>query len=149
MQKLRLFTGLFVLATLAFGISAVGQKKQGRGGRKLTATLTGAAEVPGPGDPDGRGSATFRLNFGKGEICYELTVSNIAEATAAHIHEGAEGKSGKPVVTLDAPKTGSSKNCVSVDQALIKEIRQNPSNYYVNVHNAEFKPGAIRGQLSK
>ena len=39
--------------------------------------------------------------------------------------------------------------CVSAGEDLIKEIRQNPANYYVNVHNADFPDGAIRGQLSK
>jgi hypothetical protein len=29
------------------------------------------------------------------------------------------------------------------------DIIKNPGNYYVNVHNAEFPKGAIRGQLVK
>jgi hypothetical protein len=36
-----------------------------------------------------------------------------------------------------------------VDPELIKDIRQNPSSYYVNLHTAEFPIGVIRGQLSK
>jgi hypothetical protein len=31
----------------------------------------------------------------------------------------------------------------------MKRIRQNPENFYVNVHNADFPDGAVRGQLSK
>jgi len=27
------------------------------------------------------------------------------------------------------------------------DIIKNPANYYVNVHNAEFSNGALRGQL--
>src|SRR5687768_11368736 len=58
----------------------------GHGGVLLTATLTGAAEVPGPGDPDGSGTVRLTLNRGQAEVCFALEVTNIAPATAAHIH---------------------------------------------------------------
>ena len=119
------------------------------GGAALTATLVGAEEAPGPGDPDGSGTAVFTLNHGQGEICFELTVADIDPANAAHIHVGAFGVPGPVVVGLTAPTSGSSSGCVAVDQELLKAIRQSPSQYYVNVHNAAFQPGAIRGQLSK
>ena len=121
----------------------------GEGGRRRTAQLSGAAEVPGPGDPDGSGTATIRLQLERDEVCFDLTVSNIGPATAAHIHEGAEGVAGPVVVPLDpAPTGGSSSGCISdVDAALIQNIAQNPEQYYVNVHNEEFPDGAIRGQL--
>lgn len=119
-------------------------------GRPLTATLSGAAEVPGPGDPDGSGMAHIRLNQGQGRVCYELHVADIATATAAHIHAGDASSSGGVVVGLSAPADGSATGCVEgVDRDLIKDIRQNPQNYYVNVHNAEYPPGALRGQLEK
>ena len=44
------------------------------GGRPFTVALTGAAERPGPGDPDGSGTATLRLNPGQEEVCFTLTV---------------------------------------------------------------------------
>ena len=119
------------------------------GGRRFTVEMTGAAEAPGPGDPDGSGTAVFRLNHGQGEICYELTVSDIEPATAAHIHIAPVGEPGPVVVPLAAPTSGSSSGCVDVDRALIKAIIQNPEAYYVNVHNAPFPGGAVRGQLSK
>jgi hypothetical protein len=51
---------------------------------------------------------------------------------------------------LTAPSTGTSTGCVdNVSVALIKELRQTPEKFYVNVHNAEFPNGAIRGQLGK
>ena len=42
----------------------------------------------------------------------------------------------------------SASGCTTgVDPALVKDIRKNPENYYVNVHSSVFQPGAIRGQL--
>ena len=121
------------------------------GGRPLSATLTGAAEVPGPGDPDGSGNSTVTLNMGAGEICFSITVSNITlPASAAHIHAAPAGVAGPVVVTLAPPgANGSSSGCVSASEALIKAIRKNPSAYYVNVHTSDFPAGAVRGQLAK
>ena len=116
---------------------------------KATAKLTGDAEVPGPGDPKGSGTVQVTLDPGKGEVCYELSVANIQEATAAHIHEGAVGKEGPVKVALEAPKTGSAKGCAKAEAAVIMAILGNPDGYYVNVHNAAFPKGAVRGQLSK
>lgn len=118
-------------------------------GRPLTATLTGAAEVPGPGDPDGSGTATVAVNQGQGEVCFVLTVADIAPATAAHIHRGTAGVAGPVVVFLVPPTDGTSTGCASADRGLLKAIRQNPEDYYVNVHNADFPAGAVRGQLSQ
>lgn len=109
-----------------------------------------AAEVPTPGDLDGSGMPTIRVNPGQEQICYELMVEGIAQASAAHIHEAPAGMAGGVVVHLGAPdKNGLSSGCVHVDRAEAKDIIQNPENYYVNVHNAEFPKGALRGQLSK
>jgi hypothetical protein len=147
MGRLRL--GITISLVLASMSLALAIQKDEHGGRPLTATLTGAAEVPGPGDTDGAGTATITLNPGKGQVCYELTVSNIATANAAHIHIGASTAAGPVLVGLDAPTSGSSKGCVDLDKEKVKDIIQNPGNYYVNVHNAEFPDGAVRGQLSK
>ena len=119
------------------------------GGRKLSTTLSGAAEAPNPGDPDGTGSAMLRVNPGQKQICYTLTVSNIAPATAAHIHEAPPGQAGPVVVPLQAPTNGSSQACVTVTRELALEILKRPSDYYVNVHNAPFRSGAVRGQLGQ
>jgi CHRD domain len=116
---------------------------------KIKANLTGAAEVPGPGDPDGGGTVQVTLNPDKNEVCYDLTLTKVDEATAAHIHEGAVGKDGPVKVGLDAPKGGSAKGCKTAEAAVVKDIMANPANYYVNVHNAAHPKGAVRGQLVK
>jgi hypothetical protein len=153
---LRLWRTVFCLVApillgglLVVGSSTVLAEHPGSGGRPLTTTLTGAAEVPGPGDPDGSGVAKILLNQGQSEVCFELTVEGIAPATAAHIHVGGVGVAGPVVVALSPPTNGSSSGCTNVDPVLIKDIRQNPASYYVNVHNTPFPAGAVRGQLSK
>ena len=121
-----------------------------KGGVKLSTTLTGAAEVPGPGDPDGAGTASIRLRVGQGQVCHSITVSNITlPASAAHIHRGAAGVAGPVVVTLITPDAdGSVAGCVAAPRALVKEILKNPAAFYVNVHTSDFPAGAVRGQLS-
>lgn len=117
-------------------------------GIKLATTLLGANEVPVLGDPDGSGVATVTINPGQGTICYTLSVSGIAPATAAHIHEAPVGVAGPVVQPLMAPTDGSSSGCVE-NADLAREIKADPADYYVNVHNAVFPGGALRGQLSK
>jgi hypothetical protein len=120
--------------------------------RTLWAYMTGAQEVPGPGDPDGKGGARITLLPGYGTICFAIRVKDITlPATAAHIHAGARGIAGPVVVALDAPAAnGRAKGCVTgVDPDLIRDIGTNPRSYYVNVHTSEFPDGAIRGQLPR
>ena len=125
-------------------------------GRQFTTTLTGEAEVnaqgvPNQGDLDGSGTATITLNYGQGTICWEINVSGITlPASAAHIHEAPVTAPGPVVVPLSAPDaSGFASGCAMVDRAEIKNIIQHPEEYYVNVHNADFNAGALRGQLSK
>jgi len=137
---------LIVLTVLALTSIAA------NGGRTFTIALTGGdTEVP-PGDPDGSGTARLRLNPGQEEVCFEISVSDIAlPVGAAHIHEAPVGEPGPVVVPLftTPDADGFISGCVSADREEIKEIIQHPEEYYVNVHNAEFPGGAVRGQLSK
>ena len=93
----------------------------------------------------------LRIDPAKGQICYTIKVDKIAAASAAHIHKGAAGTAGGPVVPLKAPATRlGSRSCATVAAAVARSIvKLAPANYYVNVHNAEFPGGALRGQLGK
>ncbi len=147
MRKIQFMTFLSILLLTAGFAVAQGKENTGR---KLTVSLTGAAEVPGPGDTDGTGTASVWLNQGQTQVCYEISVSNIDAATMAHIHEGAADVAGAVVITLMTPGAdGMSKGCADASADLIKRIRQTPENFYVNVHNAAFPEGAVRGQLAK
>jgi len=138
-------------APAASTAARIGDVPDSHGGRPLSTHMTGGAERPGPADPDGSGDATLTLNHGQGQVCFELTVHNIVlPATGAHIHKAPPTAPGPIVVPLQAPgANGTSRGCVDANQDLIKDIIQNPEDYYVNVHNAQFPAGAIRGQLSK
>ena len=81
---MRLFTVPKILAATAVMFSTVALA-QANTGVRLTASLDGASEVPGPGDPDGTGTASVRINPGQNQLCYSISVSNIAPATAAHV----------------------------------------------------------------
>jgi hypothetical protein len=113
----------------------------------LKANMTGQKEVPGPGDPNGVGSAV--VNVYRAKVCYGIEVANIAPATAAHIHLGFRDEAGPVLVSLNPPTDGSSGGCAPIPRALSRGLREHPARYYVNVHNAPFPDGAIRGQLHR
>jgi CHRD domain len=120
------------------------------GGAPRVATMIGANEVPGPGDPDGSGTITVTLNVGQATVCWDYTVTNIAlPVTGAHIHSAPAGVAG-PVVVPFRAADGSwpTSGCRAADPTLIQAIIDFPEAYYTNVHNAEFPGGAIRGQLT-
>ena len=109
--------------------------------------LTGANEVPA-GDADGSGAAEIDIDDALNRICVQIEVSGIAPATAAHIHRGAAGVNGPPVVNLDPPDDDQDEDdCDMIGDALADEIQANPAGFYVNIHTAEHPGGAIRGQL--
>ncbi len=153
MRKPIFMVVVITLALFGFANFAQAQKEMNKdkehGGQMMMTDMSGAAEVPGPGDTDGSGMAHITLNHGKGQVCYEITAKDIQTPTAAHLHAGVIGQAGTPKVTFKAAANGMWKGCANADKSLIKEIMDNPANFYVNVHNAEFPDGALRGQLAK
>ncbi|MDQ3124027.1 MAG: CHRD domain-containing protein [Pseudomonadota bacterium] len=116
--------------------------------RTLMIPLTGAAEGPGLGDPDGSGMAELMIDPVRGRFCYVLTVEGIAPAQLAHIHRSPAGEAGGPIVVqLEAPTDGESEDCMAIAPEIARSLLENPAAYYVNVHNPEHPGGAVRGQL--
>jgi hypothetical protein len=118
---------------------------------KVRAKLSGAAVLPGPGDPDGKG--TFKGTVDGDTLCYRLKVKNVDGITGAHIHAGDSESVGPIVATLE---TG--RHCLTavpdeedteetLSQSELAAIQADPGSYYVDVHSEEFPDGAIRGQL--
>ncbi len=120
------------------------------GGRPFTvAPLSGSAEAPNPGDPDGTGTASFWLNAGTGTVCWSYSVSGVEPLVAAHIHHAPVGVAGPVVIPMLPTSSLSGSGCTTVDRSLVLDIIRHPSAYYFNVHNATYPSGALRGQLSR
>ncbi len=131
--------GLVTLNTPGIGAASAASDTTVR----LGAVLVGGNEVPGPGDPDGFGLADVWVE--RGEVCWRITARSVAPISAAHIHAGPAGVAGPVVVPLE-PYNGG---CADTTNRLARFIRQHPGDFYVNLHNAEFPAGAIRGQLRR
>jgi hypothetical protein len=108
--------------------------------------LRGSTETAG-GDPDGNGFGL--IDFTDDEVCWVVQVNNIAQASMMHIHRGVAGVNGPVVIDMTKPdEDGTSIGCAAVPAELSTEIQAFPQGFYLNVHNAEFPGGAVRGQLA-
>ena len=144
-----------LIGGLALVLAMAGVAAAADGGRPFSTPLTGAEEAPDPGDPDATGQADLRLNQGQERVCFDISWADVdGEVFAGHIHEAPAGVAGDIVVTLfegSFAGTDAVDGCVEdVDRSLIKAIRKDPAEYYVNVHSQpDFPGGAVRGQLEK
>jgi hypothetical protein len=155
-KKMGIIGGIASLAVVAAVVVAgpVFARESGKGSGKanvFVGKMTGGMEVP-PAEPTATARAVITLKPSSDTVCFRLHWDGLTSVTAAHIHSGAAGVTGSVVVPFfnaPIPDTISSVGgCVrDVDPALIKNIHDNPSDYYVNVHDAAFPGGAVRDQL--
>jgi hypothetical protein len=108
--------------------------------------IGGKAETP-PGAPQGTGTAVIAFH-GSSLMCWRFAhLHGFINATFAHLHIGAKGKSGNVVVPLSTGPALHHQGCVPVSAVLVKAIEGHPANYYVNIHSKEYPSGAVRAQL--
>ncbi|THU40096.1 CHRD domain-containing protein [Niastella caeni] len=111
-------------------------------------TLSGANEVP-PVSTTATGLAILRLTHDK--VLYsKVTVTNLESndtLTAAHIHPGAAGTNGPPLIFLcnNLADFGVLKISSPLDDAWVTQLKTTPM--YVNAHSRRHGPGLIRGQI--
>jgi hypothetical protein len=107
-------------------------------------TLSGAEETP-PVTTSASGSGTISIADDK-SVGGSVKTMGI-EGTAAHIHLGAKGKAGPPIITLTkgADGTWSVPAGSKLTDAQFTSFKS--GDLYVNVHSAAHKDGEIRGQL--
>ena len=109
----------------------------------LQAELAGANEIPAA-DPDGSGLATVTIDTIALTVVWEITVANIDDVVAAHIHIGDATTNGEVRIDFSGQLVGGP---ITDEDAVL--VASNPSGWYVNVHTGPFPGGAIRGQLHR
>jgi len=129
--------GAFLALALTFGMGAAMAKD-------VSVSLSGAEETP-PVTTTASGSGTITIGDDK-SVSGSVKTTGM-EGNAAHIHLGAVGKAGPPIITLTKGADGS----WSVPAGSKLDDKQFASfkagDLYVNVHSAAHKDGEIRGQL--
>lgn len=137
-----------MLAALALaGCSTLQQTYTEAISSTYTAELRGSNEVHA-GDPDASGTAEISFADELARVCWDLNdLRNLGPITGAHIHRGAAGEDGPVVLALAQAEEGGWRGCSTDTSWVQRAFDEGLSNYYVNVHTAEYGKGAIRGQL--
>ena len=104
------------------------------------------------GDP--RGTAVELLRIKGNQITFEITWQNLGVPTVARIHAGAPGMTGNaviPMVTAPMADTLTAiEGSVTVNNAgLLARLIGSPSQYYLDMGNAKYPGGAVRGQFRR
>lgn len=147
-----------LIAVLVMGLAATVSAAEGL---RFKTDLLSTNELTSH-DADGRGKATVRIDAAAGLVCFDLSFRDSGTPNRAHIHVGDASTAGGIVVPffdIHTPATvldprhevleskSRTEGCVTADPALLAEIAANPADYYVNLHNARFPAGSMRGQL--
>lgn len=132
--------GLFLM-TLVMGCK---DKEEMTPETKVTATLSGSAEVPANSSmATGKVDGTF--NESTKMLMLNITYSGFTPV-AWHIHKGAAGTNGGVVFNLGTTFTSPYMYMQTLNAEQEADLKA--GLYYVNLHSAAFPGGEVRGQLS-
>jgi hypothetical protein len=152
MRKMHLIFFLLVVGLATTGFAAE---------KSFKAMLSGSEGVPAV-ETMSKGDATFTLIKDGKALSYYVTVSDIENVTAAHIHIGKKGENGPPVALItNEKKAGKFSGTLAEGtitekelmgslmgksvKDLVKQIEK--GNAYLNVHTDKYPNGEIRGQI--
>nr|POE89797.1 hypothetical protein CFP56_20266 [Quercus suber] len=133
--------------------------------------FTSTFSVVATPDQGAKGKYELGINSDKNFICWYIALNGFKgnyqspALTATHIHEAKKGASGPPRIAFSNP-IGDEKEAISFgcqqgpfrvfngtaqDTGAtfnVKQIEQNPSGFFADVHSSLAVPGAVRGQLA-
>ena len=135
---------LALLGAIAVLVPAAASAHPAAMSPELGAKLLGKNEVP-KGSRTAHGIVNLTLDASKGTVCWTFQLVGVTKPASAHVHKGRAGTSGAVVIPLGAAY--KAKGCTRAKKSLIRAVESNPNAYYVNVHNAKYPNGAVRGQL--
>jgi hypothetical protein len=165
---------LLACSMLTLGLASAADATAAPPGASYTAQLSGGEEVP-PHNTPASGQATFQVSADGQSLTYSVTVSNITNVIAGHIHIAPKGTNGDivlPLVPTASPGGGPRSGVIGQGTATAAQLigpmqgktmadllaQIDAGNAYVNVHTAsgaspatqmpgDFPPGEIRGQI--
>ena len=106
--------------------------------------LTGAEETP-PNNSTAVGTGSIRIDA-DGNVSGTISTPTL-QGKAAHIHQGAPGTAGPPIITLNGGDPGTWTVPQGAKLTAEQVLAWKAGNLYVNVHTAEHPGGEVRAQL--
>jgi CHRD domain len=128
----------------------------------FTVNLLPSLEVPpvSNAESSGRGTAVITVHSDSNTVDFNVSMTGFPNGTviqAAHIHPGASGTTGSPVVntgltpgtavTLANGSGTMTFNGVATTAQNVSSILAAPQNFYFNIHSPQNPGGVARGQL--
>lgn len=115
--------------------------------------LRGGNETP-PTSSTAVGAYFITIDTVNKTLTWDVT-TNVSSPTLAHIHPGAAGTTGSPLITFasgasafTSGRTSGTTSISGLSEANFNALLTTPQNFYVNVHSTTNGGGEIRGQLA-
>ena len=112
--------------------------------KDVNVNLTGSEETP-PVQTSASGSGKITIGDDM-SVAGSVKTTGI-EGSAAHIHVGAAGTAGPPIITLTKGSNGMWDVPAGSKLTAEQFAKFKSGDLYINVHSAAHKDGEIRGQL--
>ena len=107
--------------------------------------LTGEQEVP-PNTSTVVGTGSIKIDA-DGNVSGSVSAPTLKQPRAAHIHLGAPGQSGPPIITLNGGDPGTWTVPQGAKLTPEQMLSWKAGNLYVNVHTEAHPGGELRTQL--